>query len=217
MLKIYPPLEIIITFLPGFHATDEGATTCDACLPGSASATAGSVICDSCAPGSSNSNPGQSLCPLCTGGSHASAAGSLTCDICVPGSFSGEGAPDCSLCPKGKYNDEEGLTSCSECALDHYADKEGQTSCEDCPAGLNTEFPGADTEGKCVYHYCIAGWAGEPWGCSPCQPGSFSGTGYSPQLFFFENVCLSLNCALSRKFGNVYVVSGLSICKTLNL
>jgi len=113
----------------------------------------------------------------CEGGFHATDPGAVTCEECLAGTFSTGGAKDCTNCPKGEYNSKPGLTSCTNCTHGFYNDKEGQTVCESCPPGLDTEYSGAASEELCTYHFCLAGYAGEPWNCKPCQAGTFTAKG----------------------------------------
>ena len=107
----------------------------------------------------------------CPDGTYNPSSGVKTnnkCLVCDAGTYSKEGAPSCTACPAGQYNNQTGQSTCNKCPAGSYSDK-GATSCETCPAGSYSN-EGASSCTPCQAGYYSSGNASK---CTICPAGYY--------------------------------------------
>jgi len=163
---------------PGTHNPHHLKTDirdCVKCGKGKYSGPA-SVECLSCPEGYYNDQVRQPECKPCVAGTYNRHKGKTRQNDCLPcdkGQFSLSGSKECSLCPKGYYNDIIQQSRCTPCPLGTYANLEGQESCEKCSKGTYNDQEGRGT--SCIP--CSIGSYSDTEGsssCSSCKVGSYT-------------------------------------------
>jgi hypothetical protein len=139
--------------------------------------TADKTACSLCDKGKWQDQNGQPSCKICGTGTYAPSTGSTSCkDDCGAGSFITADKTACSVCDKGKWQDQDDQSSCTECTLGKYNDLTGQTSVsackDDCGAGAYI------TTDKSACSLCDKGkWQDQDdqSSCIECTLGKYNG------------------------------------------
>jgi len=147
------------------------------CFPGQY-LKAESDVCTSCGAGKySNVSqpPWPSSCVLCQGGTYTSQIASSSCSVCPVGKFSNEERTGCVTCYAGQYTLNK--TSCVDCASGTYAPRALAGSCLLCGAGSHT----SKRKAAVTCTPCDAGSfsSAQSVNCTLCAAGFFSGSGTS--------------------------------------
>ena len=151
-------------------------TSCKACSIGQAimNESATSRPCEKCVPGLYQDDHGDARsswgCKTCGTGKF-SLLGAPTCTLCAPGQFQdGEGFGSCKACPKGYAQKETGKPFCLPCIKGEFQGQAGQIVCEKCKMN---EFSPKTKELNCTL--CPAGESSleESGACQKCTSGRF--------------------------------------------
>ena len=165
---------------PGSFATNQGASTCDACAVGSAFGGIGlKVPCPLCELGTFSDEEGTTSCRKCEMGTYAPENGLSSCVNCPSGRFSnttgGVKLDDCVMCSKGSVARVGGSSKCFPCGFGRYADAIGLSTCTACSAGRFLAFRGADSKDDC--NACQLGRFADDDGrssCTNCTAGRYA-------------------------------------------
>ena len=115
-------------------------------------------------------------CRNCTAGKYQDQRGQLSCLTCDEGKFSGPGSRNCTICPPGKFNEDEALnhtehanvTSCKNCKPGYFSAADG-TRCHACK-------PGQFIKDQICHNCTIGRYAARPMNddCLICGKGYFT-------------------------------------------
>ncbi|KAK3584841.1 hypothetical protein CHS0354_005699 [Potamilus streckersoni] len=125
---------------------------------------------------------GQNSCLSCPSDTYQDTYGQIACKNCSDGYTPALQKTYCQkLCPAG-FRSTNGLPPCAPCPVDYYWND--SRSCLKCPTGYST----VDIEGAKAQQQCKA----------PCEPGTYSITGYMPclpcPLNFYQNETRGSTC-----------------------
>lgn len=110
------------------------------------------------------------------------------------GTYSGWGATNCTLCPKGTWSpmpDSGSIDNCHPCGYGKFSSIEGATSqdnCTQCPAGTYSGLEVADSPTRCsacpAGKYSYTTGARDDTVCTDCPAGTFSGKQGADKVVF---------------------------------
>ena len=147
----------------GTFSNRTNAPACSACSPGTFQAAVGQARCFACAAGrvgdSSRSVMSALHCAACAVGQYQVREGQISCAPCPAGFFSAGGAPSCTACIDGTFQDATGASSC--------------VACEECAGGTHRKGCSGASRGYCGV--CSPGTYVDGGTCQKCSPGRFSG------------------------------------------
>ena len=129
--------------------------------------------CKSCATGTFNDQTGRTSCRICLTGTYSNEVALPNCKAdCNAGSFISADKRQCSVCPYGRWQDQDAQSSCTKCVAGKISKNVAQISdaaCKDCNIGLYNPYIGHPESCLPCESTTVKGASN----CTGCDPGKY--------------------------------------------